>query len=235
MIINLSPQRRDDTLEVVKSGNTLTLNGEIFDFSQMADGDTLPAAAFSTIWIVGDVDKQNGELTLSLLLPLPQNYSQSQAFPVPIVNVPDGAVALPQPLPSDESPLEQEPWPSRVGVIDWTKLVTRAEKEAQAAAERLGKAKVELASRNLIAATQIVRISDRVETLGYGIEAGEATPEDEAEHAILTLNLKAWKAYKFALGKVTTKEGWFESPAWPVEPVIPEIIAAPLLVDSSSA
>lgn len=235
MIINLSPQRRDDTLEVLKSADTLTLNGEIFDFSRMADGDTLPVAAFNTVWMAGDVDKENGELMVNLLLPLPQNYSQAQAYPFPIVNVPDGAVALPQPLPTDEAPLEQEPWPSRVGVIDWTKLVTREEKEAQAAAERLGQAKVELASRNSTAAAQIVRISDRVETLGYGIEAGEATPEDEAEHAMLSLNLKAWKAYKFALGKVTTKEGWFESPAWPVEPVIPEIIAAPLLVDSSSA
>ncbi|MEW7854818.1 phage tail protein [Pseudomonas chlororaphis] len=120
-------------------------------------------------------------------------------------------------------------------MIDWTKLITRAEKEAQAAADRLALAKAELAARNSTAAAQIDRITDRVETLGYGIEAGEATPEDEAEHASLLLSLKSWKAYKFALGKVTTKEGWFESPAWPVEPPVPEIIAAPMSADEEMA
>ncbi|AIC23481.1 tail fiber assembly protein [Pseudomonas chlororaphis] len=119
--------------------------------------------------------------------------------------------------------------------MDWAKLVTRAEKEAQAAAERLALAKTELASRNSTATAQIDRITDRVETLGYGIEAGEATPEDEAEHASLLLSLKTWKAYKFALGKVTTKEGWFESPAWPVEPPVPEIIAAPMFASEEMA
>lgn len=230
MIINLSPCRMDGSLEVSKAGDTLTINGEQFNFSRMSDGDTLPVGAFSTMWIAGDVDKQNGELTLNLLLPLPQNYSQAQAFPVPLVNVADGAVVLPEPLPSDEPPSEQVPWPAREGVIDWGKLITLAQKEAQAAAARLASARAELATRNSSAVVQIDRIADRVATLGYGMEAGEATPEDEAEHAALTLSLKAWKAYKFALGKVTTKEGWFESPAWPVEPATPEIIAAPMLV-----
>ncbi|WP_256577643.1 phage tail protein [Pseudomonas sp. NFIX28] len=114
--------------------------------------------------------------------------------------------------------------------MDWTKLITRAEKEAQAAADRLALAKAELSARNATAAAQIDRITDRVETLGYGIDAGEATAEDEAEQATLIVSMKAWKAYKFALGKVTTKEGWYDSPAWPVEPPIPEIVADPMLV-----
>ncbi len=212
----------------MRNGDSLVLNGEVFDFSPLAEGDTLPAAAISSAWFAGQVERLNGELDLTIFLPLPINYSQAQAFPVPLVNVPDGAVALPQPLAGNDSPVEQEPWPSRAGVIDWTRLITRAEKEAQAAAERLLLAKTELASRNSTAAAQIDRIADRVETLGYGIEAGEATPEDEAEHAALTLSLKAWKAYKFALGKVTTREGWYDSPAWPVESPIPEIVAAPV-------
>ena len=99
MRIKLSPTRRDDTLSVVRTGNILTLNGVTFDFSQMNDGDTLPRSAIQSEWFAGDVDNVSGELTLTLLLPLPANFSQEQAFPVDLTNVPDGPVILPQPLP----------------------------------------------------------------------------------------------------------------------------------------
>jgi len=99
MIIKLSPQRRDDTLEVFRSGAVLTINGEAFDFSQMADGDTLPASAISSPWLFGQVDNVDGELELTLILPLPANYSQEQAFPIPLENVPNGPVVFPAPLP----------------------------------------------------------------------------------------------------------------------------------------
>jgi len=99
MIIKLSPQRRDDALEVVRSGSVLLVNDEPFDFSQMAEGDTLPSTAISSSWFAGTVEKVGGELILTLLLPLPRNYSQEQAFPADLVDVPDGAIAFPQPLP----------------------------------------------------------------------------------------------------------------------------------------
>lgn len=98
MIINLSPQRRDDTLEVVKKGNKLSLNGEEFDFSPMSEGDTLPLSAIKSQWFAADVEMIGGELVVALLLPNPVNYSPEQAFPVPLQNVADGLVALPQPL-----------------------------------------------------------------------------------------------------------------------------------------
>lgn len=98
MIIKLSPQRRDDTLEVVKAGNVLTVNGEDFDFTPMGNGDTLPVAAITSIWFTADVEKADGELTLTLLFPNPWNYSPEQAFPVDLIDVPDGPVAFPQPL-----------------------------------------------------------------------------------------------------------------------------------------
>lgn len=99
MIIKLSPQRRDDSLEVIKSGNRLTLNGKLFDFSLMGKGDTLPHSAISSEWFASDVINIDGELTLTLYLPNPWNYSEEQAFPVDMVNVPDGPVVFPKPLP----------------------------------------------------------------------------------------------------------------------------------------
>lgn len=75
---------------------------------------------------------------------------------------------------------------------------------------------------------QITRIQDRVETLGYGIEAGEATAEDKAEQSSLMFSLKTWKGYKFALGKVPGLPTWSADPSWPAEPSIPDIEAAPM-------
>lgn len=99
MRINLTPQRRDDTLEVIKNGDVLTVNGEDFDLSPIGEGDTLPASAVSSVWFFEKIDRINGELILTLFLPNPWNYSPQQAFPTPLTDVPDGEVMFPQPLP----------------------------------------------------------------------------------------------------------------------------------------
>lgn len=118
--------------------------------------------------------------------------------------------------------------------IDWAQLITKPMKEAAIAAAALDRARTELAARNAGAALQIARIQDRVDTLGYGIDSGEATAEDEAELAALTLSLKAWKAYKFQLGKVATQAAWPSAPAWPVAPAVPDIAADPLSESSAA-
>lgn len=99
MIIKLSPQRRDDSLAVIKSGDLLNINGEVFDLSPMNDGDTLPRSAIASEWFAADVEKVSGQLVVTLLFPNPANYSQEQAFPVDLLGVPDGEVVFPLPLP----------------------------------------------------------------------------------------------------------------------------------------
>lgn len=230
MIIQLSPQRRDDAFEVVRVGSVLTVNGALFDFSRINNGDTLPGNAIQSEWFVGDVERVGGELTLTLLFPNPWNYSPEQAFPVPLTNVPNGKVMFPKPLPTEPSespdPIPAPPQPS-VGAIDWSLLITADMKAAALAAAQLAEAKATLAAKNAKAVMQIARIQDRIDTLGYGIDAGEASEADEAEQAALLLNLKAWKTYKFALGKVTVQPTWYAAPIWPTEPVVPVIIADP--------
>ncbi|CAH0317456.1 hypothetical protein SRABI89_05115 [Pseudomonas koreensis] len=103
MKIYLIPQRRDDTLEVIKNGDVLTVNGEVFDLSPIGEGDTLPAGAIKSIWFWDKIERIDGELILTLLFPNPWNYSQEQAFPVPLVDVPDGPVIFPAPLPMAET------------------------------------------------------------------------------------------------------------------------------------
>lgn len=100
MRIKLQANRCDDTLEVIKNGNILIVNGEAFDFSPMADGDTLPYGAITSTWFPADVEHTRGELVVTLMLPNPRNYSPEQAFPVDLIDVQDGPVLFPQPLPT---------------------------------------------------------------------------------------------------------------------------------------
>ena len=96
MQIKFSPQRRDDALVVEKLNDILTVNGEVFDFSTIGEGDTLPADAILSEFFAGPVERIGGEIVLTLLLPHGPNPSAAVAFPDPItVNV-NGPVELPQ-------------------------------------------------------------------------------------------------------------------------------------------
>ena len=95
MIIKLSPQRRDDRLTVKKSGDKLTINGKAYDFSKLPDGATLPTEAHDCEWILGGVDRVDGELNLTLILPHGANAPETTRFPRPIINPADGKINLP--------------------------------------------------------------------------------------------------------------------------------------------
>ncbi|KKB86477.1 hypothetical protein VW29_02685 [Devosia limi DSM 17137] len=105
MRISFSPQRRDDALTVHKRGDVLTINGEVFDFSELPNGGTLPADAINSQWIVGDVVRGNGGVSLTLLLPHGANPSEAVAFPAILVNPANGNV----PVPFDRPPVQPEP------------------------------------------------------------------------------------------------------------------------------
>ena len=96
MIINLSPQRRDDTLSLNKQGETLSINGTPYDFSNLPNGATLPKEAIDCEWIVSDVSRINGEIELTILLPHGANASHEVRFPEPIIKNDDGQVVLPR-------------------------------------------------------------------------------------------------------------------------------------------
>lgn len=104
MCINLSPDANIGVdLNVVKAGDVLNINGEDFDFSLMGSGDTLPVSAITSRFR-SDVEKSDdGELVITIALPNGPNASSAQTFPEDLLNVPDGPVALPQPLPAIQS------------------------------------------------------------------------------------------------------------------------------------
>lgn len=99
MLISFSPIRDDEwSLEASVTGDVITINGEAFDFSSLPDGATIPEGTVPTDFIVGPVERADGELRLTLLLPHGPDPKHSVAFPVP-VTVTSGRV----PLPTDEA------------------------------------------------------------------------------------------------------------------------------------
>ena len=100
MKILLSPTYWPDAapLALSASGNTLTINGEAFDFSAVHDGGTLPREAIDCAMIAGDVTRCEGELHVPLLLPYGENAPEAVRFPAPLSVTQDGPIALPYDL-----------------------------------------------------------------------------------------------------------------------------------------
>lgn len=98
MIINLSPAQvlsgQSPALSPSVDGDTLTINGTSLDFGPLEDGDTLPADAVEHEGIVGDVTRQDGEIRLTVLLPIGPGAPESARFPKPI-HATGGPVELP--------------------------------------------------------------------------------------------------------------------------------------------
>lgn len=95
MIINLSPVRMDEELQVRRDGDRLELNGEVFDFEPLLEGATLPRDAMSSKWFSGPVDRLDGELVVNLVLPHGANAPVATRYPQPIMVTGDGLVDLP--------------------------------------------------------------------------------------------------------------------------------------------
>lgn len=96
MIIKLKPIRGDAELSVVKLGDALTINGEVFDFSQLLEGQVLPFGAVDSEFVAGDVVRQDGQLVIPLLAPHGAEASEAARFPADLTDPADGPVELPR-------------------------------------------------------------------------------------------------------------------------------------------
>lgn len=95
MLIKLSPVRSDSAIEISVVGDVIYVNGEVFDFSPLPDGATLPCEAVGSDYFVGPVERVKGELQLTLRMPHGPNPAPEVAFPEPITVTADGVVTLP--------------------------------------------------------------------------------------------------------------------------------------------
>lgn len=198
MIIKLWPSRSDSTLSVVKYGDVLVLNGTSLDFSQLEDGSTLPDGAISSELVLQPVERIDGELVITLILPFAADAPESARYPVDIFNPADGVVRLPG---IDDGPAQQ---PTVSGFIDWSQVVTRAMKDQAAADQRLAEVVADSAARRAVADSAIAPLQDAV-------DLDDATDAEVAA-------LKEWKKYRVALSRVTEQADYPNTIVWPVTP-----------------
>ena len=94
--ITYIPQRRDDlTIESLAwAGDVLTINGAALDLSGIPEGATLPADAVAHPLVTGEIARQGGALSVTLVLPLGSNPSSEARFPAQVTG-PDGPVPIP--------------------------------------------------------------------------------------------------------------------------------------------
>lgn len=111
MKIKLSPVSQDEQLTASVSGDVVIVNGSVLDFTPLQEGDTLPNGAVGNRWIQGSVQRINGEIHITLVLPHGQNAPHETRYPAAFsepITVLDGEVPLP---PYDAPEPEQEPQP----------------------------------------------------------------------------------------------------------------------------
>ncbi|BBH46889.1 tail fiber assembly protein [Pseudomonas sp. KU43P] len=196
MIIKLSPVRSDLQLAVFKAGEVMEINGVALDFSRLADGATLPSEAVGCEFVIAPVERVNGDLVLTLMLPHAADAPQAARFPVDIYPA-DGQVQLPGLELGDRLAATS-------GVIDWSQVVT-AEAKAQAAAEQLfATVTADLGQRRAVADAAIAPLQDAV-------DIDEATTDEEAR-------LKLWKKYRVALSRLPEQDGYPNEIDWPAPP-----------------
>ncbi|ASN67955.1 hypothetical protein 9F7_2 [uncultured Caudovirales phage] len=197
MRIKLSPTGDDVQIAVTKSGDKLTINGQVLDFSKLPDGATLPAGSIACEWITVPVERVDGDLVVTLRLPHGANAPEAARFPEDIVNPADGAVLLP-------TGFSEQPPQSAPAVIDWSQTVT-AEAKAQAASEQLlAKVSAETAQRRQVADAAMAPLQDAMDL--------DVATEAEAEL------LRGWKRYRVALNRLPEQPGYPSHVDWPASP-----------------
>lgn len=199
MKIKLSPVFfLGQALTVYKQGDSLTINGLTLDFARLPDGGALPAGATGSPWIIAPVERIEGELVLTLLLPIPDDADRSARYPADIVAPVDGKVVLPVPDASEQAPAQG------YAAIDWDQVVTAEDKAQEEAKQLRAAAGAEVAQRRATADAAIAPLQDAV-------DLEDATAE-EAEM------LKAWKRYRVALSRLPEQPGWPTEIEWPELP-----------------
>jgi len=95
--ITFSPQYSFAEPMLEKQGDALIVNGVTLDFSNFPEGGELPPEAIDNPFIVGGVERKDGVIHMTILLPYSNpNAPQSVTFPEPILITEDGPIALPE-------------------------------------------------------------------------------------------------------------------------------------------
>jgi hypothetical protein len=99
MRIKLLPQRRGETVSMVKTDDTVVINGTLLDFRFLASGERIPAIDDDSPTppheLITAAERIGDELVLHVILPHGANPGPHIAFPADLVDVPNGNVVFP--------------------------------------------------------------------------------------------------------------------------------------------
>lgn len=97
MRISFTPQRRDDTLTLeLTAPDRIRINGDLFNFGPLSDGGMIPAGTIPCDAIFGPVERIDGDIHITLRLPVPANCTDPwMCFPEPLTVTEDGPVDIP--------------------------------------------------------------------------------------------------------------------------------------------
>ncbi|SLN69926.1 hypothetical protein ROG8370_03313 [Roseovarius gaetbuli] len=95
MHISFSPVRADHTLAVAYNNETITLNGALYDFQDIPEGEALSQDVLECEHIVTDVVRQDGVIHLTLVLPHGPDAATEVLFPTPVTVTGSGNLVLP--------------------------------------------------------------------------------------------------------------------------------------------
>lgn len=107
MIINFSPTRSDEILAISVKGDAITINEQILDLRAVPKKGTLRRDELGCKWLASDVERIEGEATLTIILPhgpiLEPGSAETTAitYPRPLRVSKDGPLELPK-LPRPE-------------------------------------------------------------------------------------------------------------------------------------
>lgn len=102
MHITFLPIRSDDPLVLERHEDVLVINGEAFDLSPLPEGGLLTQEAVASPWVVGDITRQAGRLSLTLLLPHGASAPDACLFPQALIIEANGLIALPDQTPQKD-------------------------------------------------------------------------------------------------------------------------------------
>lgn len=98
MKFKFSPMRANTPLEGSVQGDLLTLNGQVLDFSEIAEGSMVPFTSFDCPWLASDVVRSDGEICVTLIIPHGADAPEETLFPANFTSylqVTEGVIPVP--------------------------------------------------------------------------------------------------------------------------------------------
>jgi hypothetical protein len=151
-------------------------------------------------------------LEVTLIFPIPANYSYEQAFPYPLMDVPSGPVKLLQENSQNNvlgyKEIECQESNADGSILrgsDWSQLITKEMKIETASELYLNRVLTEIAARRDVADAALTSLQDAVDL--------DIASEEER------VSWRLWKQYRIDINRLDRQPGYPGTVDWPLIPL----------------